>query len=81
MGTVAAQYKDADGKIAGEIGDYSESGHRLAAVAGTSTCHIVQSHQGVFVPGVWGPYKVELYPEMKDPVLTLNRTPYSEAGG
>lgn len=34
-----------------------ESGHRLAAVAGTSTCHIVQSPEGVFVDGVWGPYK------------------------
>jgi ribulose kinase len=35
----------------------AESGHRLAAVAGTSTCHIVQSPEGVFVDGVWGPYK------------------------
>lgn len=30
---------------------------RLAAVAGTSTCHIVMSKDPIFVPGVWGPYK------------------------
>ncbi|KAH9921515.1 Pentulose kinase [Epithele typhae] len=41
LGTVAARYK---------------SRHRLAAVAGTSTCHIVQSPEGVFdvvFPGWW----------------------------
>ena len=31
--------------------------HRLAAVAGTSTCHLVMSDDPVFVPGVWGPYR------------------------
>ncbi|GMM35459.1 putative phosphotransferase [Saccharomycopsis crataegensis] len=30
---------------------------RLAAVAGTSTCHCVMSKDAVFVPGVWGPYR------------------------
>jgi ribulose kinase len=40
-----------------------ESKHRLAAIAGTSTCHIVQSPEAVFVPGVWGPYKNAIYPE------------------
>ncbi|TQB71853.1 hypothetical protein MPDQ_007227 [Monascus purpureus] len=30
---------------------------RLAAVAGTSTCHLVMSPNPVFVPGVWGPYR------------------------
>jgi len=29
----------------------------LAAVAGTSTCHIIQSPQDIFIDGVWGPYK------------------------
>lgn len=29
---------------------------RLAAVAGTSTCHICISDKKIFVPGVWGPY-------------------------
>lgn len=27
--------------------------HRLAAVAGTSTCHLVMSKDAIFVPGVW----------------------------
>ncbi|KAI8995895.1 FGGY carbohydrate kinase domain-containing protein [Gaertneriomyces semiglobifer] len=31
-------------------------GHRLAVIAGTSTCHIALSRQINFVPGVWGPY-------------------------
>jgi ribulose kinase len=28
---------------------------RLAAIAGTSTCHIAQSKEGILVPGVVGP--------------------------
>lgn len=39
-----------------------ESKHRLAAIAGTSTCHIVQSPDPVFVPGVWGPYLHPVFP-------------------
>lgn len=30
---------------------------RLAAVAGTSTCHIAMTEDPCFVQGVWGPYK------------------------
>lgn len=30
---------------------------RLAAVAGTSTCHIAMTKDPVFVNGVWGPYR------------------------
>ncbi|ODV94308.1 hypothetical protein PACTADRAFT_44897 [Pachysolen tannophilus NRRL Y-2460] len=30
---------------------------RLAAVAGTSTCHIAMSKDPIFVQGVWGPYR------------------------
>ncbi|KAF8898113.1 FGGY family of carbohydrate kinase [Gymnopilus junonius] len=56
MGTVAARYK-VNGELSDVIPSLEESGHRLAAVAGTSTCHIVQSPKGIFVPGVWGPYK------------------------
>lgn len=29
-----------------------EGVHRLAAIAGTSTCHIAQSDEGILVPGV-----------------------------
>lgn len=35
---------------------------RLAAVAGTSTCHIAMSADPCFVNGVWGPYKDVLGP-------------------
>jgi FGGY-family pentulose kinase len=56
MGTIAARYKE-DGKLSDIVPSLEESSHRLAAVAGTSTCHIAQSHEGVFVTGVWGPYK------------------------
>lgn len=38
------------------------SRHRLAAIAGTSTCHIAQSKEAVFVPGVWGPYLHAVFP-------------------
>ncbi|KAK6357862.1 hypothetical protein TWF730_007219 [Orbilia blumenaviensis] len=36
---------------------------RLAAVAGTSTCHLVMSKDPVFVPGVWGPYRDVILPD------------------
>jgi FGGY-family pentulose kinase len=41
----------------------TDSKHRLAAVAGTSTCHVIQSPEGIFVPGVWGPYKNAIFPD------------------
>ncbi|KAF7354935.1 Pentulose kinase [Mycena sanguinolenta] len=53
LGTVAARCVGEEEKEP----SLDESRHRLAAVAGTSTCHLVQSPEGVFVPGVWGPYK------------------------
>ncbi|KAF8164778.1 hypothetical protein B0H34DRAFT_804443 [Crassisporium funariophilum] len=61
LGTVAARYEE-NGKVFDIIPTVQESGHRLTAVAGTSTCHIVQSPEGIFVEGVWGPYK--------DPILS-----------
>ncbi|KAI0334932.1 Pentulose kinase [Cubamyces sp. BRFM 1775] len=61
LGTVAARYK-VKGKLSDEVPSVDESRHRLAAVAGTSTCHIVQSPEGVFVNGVWGPYKDVVFP-------------------
>ncbi|KAI9757295.1 MAG: hypothetical protein M4579_003506 [Chaenotheca gracillima] len=42
--------------------DISQAFTRLAAVAGTSTCHIAMSPGPVFVNGVWGPYKDVLVP-------------------
>ncbi|GAA6019948.1 hypothetical protein JCM11491_006716 [Sporobolomyces phaffii] len=56
VGTVAAPMA---GQTTTELAD---SRHRLAAIAGTSTCHIVQSQDPVFVPGVWGPYKHAIFP-------------------
>ena len=35
----------------------SKATGRLAAVAGTSTCHICIEEKEVLVPGVWGPYR------------------------
>jgi nuclear pore complex protein Nup93 len=43
--------------------DVSQAFTRLAAVAGTSTCHLAMSKDPVFVPGVWGPYRDVLIPE------------------
>ena len=41
LGTVAARYT-VDGALSDVVPTVDESRHRLAAVAGTSTCHIVQ---------------------------------------
>jgi FGGY-family pentulose kinase len=42
--------------------DVSQAFSRLAAVAGTSTCHLAMSKEPVFVDGVWGPYRDVLLP-------------------
>ncbi|KAJ5349145.1 uncharacterized protein N7506_002398 [Penicillium brevicompactum] len=36
--------------------------HRLAVVAGTSTCHLAMSKDELFVNGIWGPYRDVLFP-------------------
>lgn len=51
MGTVAARYTE-NGQLLNVLLSLNESRHRLAIVAGTSTRHIVQSRDGVFVKGV-----------------------------
>jgi FGGY-family pentulose kinase len=43
--------------------DVSQAFTRLAAVAGTSTCHLAMSEKPVFVDGVWGPYRDVLIPD------------------
>lgn len=43
--------------------DISQAFTRLAAVAGTSTCHLAMSEKPVFVNGVWGPYRDVLLPD------------------
>ncbi|KAI0025755.1 Nup93/Nic96-domain-containing protein [Xylariomycetidae sp. FL0641] len=42
--------------------DMAQASTRLAAVAGTSTCHLAMSEKPVFVNGVWGPYRDVLFP-------------------
>ncbi|KAF8246239.1 Pentulose kinase [Wilcoxina mikolae CBS 423.85] len=37
--------------------DEEQAFHRLAVVAGTSTCHLVMSKDPVYVAGIWGPYR------------------------
>lgn len=55
IGTVAAKF-DSDEQ------EQTPVSQRLAAVAGTSTCHLVMSDDPVFVPGVWGPYRDVIFP-------------------
>lgn len=60
VGTVAAKVDlpnqlNADSAIGSACG-------RLAAVAGTSTCHIAMTRDPCFVSGVWGPYKDVMAP-------------------
>ncbi|GAO46153.1 ribitol kinase [Saitoella complicata NRRL Y-17804] len=65
IGTAGAKLNGSDAKEAQQEGAQSieAASNRLAAVAGTSTCHLVCSKDPVFVPGVWGPYKDALIPD------------------
>ena len=65
IGTVGAKVKLADSALDSHIArnDKNQAFTRLAAVAGTSTCHIAMSPKPVFVPGVWGPYRDVLIPD------------------
>ena len=62
---MGAKVKLGDENLAQDVpkNDKSQAFTRLAAVAGTSTCHIAMSPKPVFVPGVWGPYRDVLIPE------------------
>ena len=65
IGTVGAKVQlDGDTLDQGQPkNDVSQAFTRLAAVAGTSTCHLAMSRDPVFVNGVWGPYRDVLLPE------------------
>ncbi|KDN49929.1 Pentulose kinase [Tilletiaria anomala UBC 951] len=65
VGTVAAPATNAPEETnTNTKTDLISSRHRLAAIAGTSTCHCVQSPEGILVDGVWGPYKHAVFPGM-----------------
>lgn len=61
IGTVAAKC-DSPLFESGNDNGISTACGRLAAVAGTSTCHIAMTKEPCFVKGVWGPYKDVLAP-------------------
>ncbi|GMK53890.1 hypothetical protein CspeluHIS016_0104760 [Cutaneotrichosporon spelunceum] len=61
IGTVAAATKGDDGEM-DKPPTFDDAAHRLAAVAGTSTCHLAQSNEGIMVPGYWGPYRSAVFP-------------------
>ena len=65
VGTVGAKVKLGSHELAADVAnnDRSQAFSRLAAVAGTSTCHIAMSPEPVFVQGVWGPYRDVLIPD------------------
>ncbi|KAF2086663.1 FGGY-family carbohydrate kinase-like protein [Saccharata proteae CBS 121410] len=65
IGTVGAKVKLGDEQLDSEHpkNDVSQAFTRLAAVAGTSTCHLAMSDKPVFVDGVWGPYRDVLIPD------------------
>jgi FGGY-family pentulose kinase len=64
IGTVGAKVELGDDTPGPEAAssDQSQAFTRLAAVAGTSTCHLVMASGPVFVPGVWGPYRDVVMP-------------------
>jgi FGGY-family pentulose kinase len=65
IGTVGAKVKLDEDTLDMDApkNDVSQAFTRLAAVAGTSTCHLAMSREPVFVNGVWGPYRDVLLPE------------------
>ena len=65
IGTVGAKVQMGSEQLSGEYAsnDWHQAFTRLAAVAGTSTCHIAMSKGPVFVKGVWGPYRDVLIPD------------------
>jgi FGGY-family pentulose kinase len=65
IGTVGAKVDLGDDELNANVpkNDVTQAFSRLAAVAGTSTCHLAMSKNPVFVPGVWGPYRDVVLPD------------------
>lgn len=66
VGTVGAKVNLGQDQLNSKMpkNDISQAFGRLAAVAGTSTCHLAMSKDPIFVNGVWGPYRDVLLPGM-----------------
>ncbi|PGH13701.1 hypothetical protein AJ80_06206 [Polytolypa hystricis UAMH7299] len=64
IGTVGAKVQLGADTLSSDVAknDRSQAFTRLAAVAGTSTCHLAMSPGPVFVEGVWGPYRDTIMP-------------------
>ncbi|KAJ5201607.1 uncharacterized protein N7498_006270 [Penicillium cinerascens] len=64
IGTVGAKVNFGPSQLNDEAAknDKAQAFSRLAAVAGTSTCHLAMSPDPVFVSGVWGPYRDTIIP-------------------
>ncbi|KAJ5632235.1 sugar kinase [Penicillium lividum] len=64
IGTVGAKVNLDPDQLNDEVAknDPAQAFSRLAAVAGTSTCHLAMSPDPVFVDGVWGPYRDTILP-------------------
>ncbi|KAJ6018078.1 sugar kinase [Penicillium sp. IBT 35674x] len=64
IGTVGAKVNLGPDQLNEEVAknDMAQAFSRLAAVAGTSTCHLAMSPDPVFVDGVWGPYRDTILP-------------------
>ena len=65
IGTVGAKVVLDEETLKSDVpkNDVTQAFTRLAAVAGTSTCHLAMSPKPVFVDGVWGPYRDVLVPK------------------
>ncbi|KAL2005910.1 hypothetical protein VTN00DRAFT_10403 [Thermoascus crustaceus] len=64
IGTVGAKVDLGSEQLSSDVAknDKTQAFSRLAAVAGTSTCHLAMSPDPIFVPGVWGPYRDTIIP-------------------
>lgn len=65
IGTVGAKVELFESEQTADMdeSDVRQAFTRLAAVAGTSTCHLAMSEKPVFVNGVWGPYRDVILPD------------------
>jgi ribulose kinase len=74
VGTVAAPATNGPSAAAAVAAGLEASEGRLAAIAGTSTCHVLQSTQGIKVKGVWGPYKNAVFPVSRLKPVDVSRS-------